>query len=54
MFATMDVLRKAVENNCNFIIAHEPLYYNHLDNTENFKMIQCIWKKRNSLTMINL
>ena len=37
MFATMDVLRKAVKKNCNFIIVHEPLYYNHLDNTEQFQ-----------------
>ena len=37
MFATMDVLRKAVEKNCNLIIVHEPLYYNHLDNTEQFQ-----------------
>jgi putative NIF3 family GTP cyclohydrolase 1 type 2 len=33
MFATMDVLKKAVEMNCNLIIAHEPLFYNHLDET---------------------
>ncbi|MAU72309.1 MAG: hypothetical protein CML04_09450 [Pseudozobellia sp.] len=37
MFATMDVLRKAVAKNCNLIIAHEPLYYNHLDNTDKFQ-----------------
>jgi putative NIF3 family GTP cyclohydrolase 1 type 2 len=37
MFATMDVLKKAVEKKCNLIIVHEPLYYNHLDNTEKFK-----------------
>lgn len=37
MFATMDVLRKAVEKNCNLIITHEPLYYNHFDSTEQFK-----------------
>lgn len=37
MFATMDVLRKAVKKNCNLIIVHEPLYYNHLDNTEQFQ-----------------
>jgi putative NIF3 family GTP cyclohydrolase 1 type 2 len=37
MFATMDVLKKAVELKCNMIISHEPLYYNHLDNTEAFK-----------------
>lgn len=34
MFATMDVLQKAVEMNCNLIIAHEPLYYSHLDDTK--------------------
>ncbi|WP_027586131.1 Nif3-like dinuclear metal center hexameric protein [Prolixibacter bellariivorans] len=34
MFATMDVLREAVKKNCNFIIAHEPLFYNHLDETD--------------------
>ncbi len=37
MFATMDVLRKAVEMNCNLIIAHEPLFYNHLDATAQFQ-----------------
>ena len=37
MFATMEVLKKAVEKNCNFIIVHEPLYYNHLDKTEKFE-----------------
>jgi putative NIF3 family GTP cyclohydrolase 1 type 2 len=36
MFATMDVLKKAVAKNCNLIIVHEPLYYNHLDKTEQF------------------
>jgi putative NIF3 family GTP cyclohydrolase 1 type 2 len=37
MFATMDVLKQAVSKNCNLIIVHEPLYYNHLDET---KMLQ--------------
>ena len=36
MFATLDVLRKAVAMNCNLIIAHEPLFYNHLDETKSF------------------
>ena len=35
MFATMDVLKQAVNKNCNLIIVHEPLYYNHLDETQN-------------------
>ncbi|MEO9893452.1 Nif3-like dinuclear metal center hexameric protein [Aurantibacter sp.] len=37
MFATMDVFRAAVAKNCNLIITHEPLYYNHLDSSENFE-----------------
>jgi putative NIF3 family GTP cyclohydrolase 1 type 2 len=37
MFATMDVLKQAVDKNCNLIIAHEPLYYNHLDETKMFQ-----------------
>ena len=36
MFATMDVLKEAVALNCNLIIAHEPLFYNHLDETKQF------------------
>ena len=36
MFATMPVLKKAVELNSNLIIVHEPLYYNHLDETKQF------------------
>ncbi|MFN8239462.1 MAG: Nif3-like dinuclear metal center hexameric protein [Bacteroidales bacterium] len=36
MFATMDVLQKAVELKCNLIIAHEPLFYNHEDKTIQF------------------
>lgn len=37
MFADMEVLKKAVAENCNFIITHEPVFYNHLDNTETFQ-----------------
>jgi len=37
MFATMPVLKKAVEMNCNLIIVHEPLYYNHTDQTSQFR-----------------
>lgn len=36
MFASMPVLKKAVEMNCNMIIVHEPLYYNHADQTSQF------------------
>jgi putative NIF3 family GTP cyclohydrolase 1 type 2 len=33
MFATMEILQQAVAKKCNLIITHEPLYYNHLDET---------------------
>jgi putative NIF3 family GTP cyclohydrolase 1 type 2 len=36
MFATMGVLKEAVAKKCNLIIAHEPVYYNHLDAKEQF------------------
>jgi putative NIF3 family GTP cyclohydrolase 1 type 2 len=37
MFATMDVLKEAVAKKCNLLIVHEPLYYNHLDETDKLK-----------------
>ncbi len=46
MFATMDVLKKAVEMNCNLIIAHEPLFYNHLDETKQFSSDQVYLDKK--------
>jgi putative NIF3 family GTP cyclohydrolase 1 type 2 len=33
MFATVDVIRKAVALGANFIIAHEPTFYSHSDET---------------------
>lgn len=33
MFATIAVIRKAIDLGANFIIAHEPAFYNHADNT---------------------
>lgn len=33
MFATIEIIRKAIELKANFIIAHEPTFYNHLDET---------------------
>jgi putative NIF3 family GTP cyclohydrolase 1 type 2 len=46
MFATMDVLKQAVEKNCNLIIAHEPLYYNHLDETKQFQNDEVFLQKQ--------
>ena len=34
MFATIDVIRKAIGLGANFIIVHEPTFYNHVDATE--------------------
>jgi putative NIF3 family GTP cyclohydrolase 1 type 2 len=36
MFADMNTLKEAVNQNCNFIITHEPVFYNHLDETDSF------------------
>jgi putative NIF3 family GTP cyclohydrolase 1 type 2 len=33
MFATVDMIRKAIDLGANFIIAHEPTFYNHEDKT---------------------
>lgn len=33
MFATMDVIQQAATSGANFIIAHEPTFYNHRDET---------------------
>jgi putative NIF3 family GTP cyclohydrolase 1 type 2 len=36
MFADIATLREAVKQNCNFIITHEPVFYNHLDETDSY------------------
>ncbi|MCW3117357.1 MAG: NGG1p interacting factor 3 protein, partial [Chitinophagaceae bacterium] len=33
MFATVDIIKQAAKLKANFIIAHEPVFYNHLDDT---------------------
>jgi putative NIF3 family GTP cyclohydrolase 1 type 2 len=37
MFATIAVIRKAIDLGANFIIAHEPTFYNHTDDTSWFQ-----------------
>lgn len=54
MFATMEVLKKAVENNCNLIIVHEPIYYNHLDNTEHLINSSVFLEKKQYINDHNL
>lgn len=34
MFATVEVIKKAIALGANFIIAHEPTFYNHADDTK--------------------
>jgi putative NIF3 family GTP cyclohydrolase 1 type 2 len=34
MFATVDVIKQTARLNANFIIAHEPTFYNHTDDTD--------------------
>src|SRR4051812_47762587 len=34
MFATVELIRKAIDLKANFIIAHEPTFYNHQDDTK--------------------
>ncbi|MCA1759097.1 MAG: Nif3-like dinuclear metal center hexameric protein, partial [Bacteroidales bacterium] len=46
MFADMQVLKEAVEKGCNFIITHEPVFYNHLDQTESFQNDPVFLKKK--------
>jgi hypothetical protein len=41
MFTTVDTIKQAVKLNANFIIAHEPTFYNHTDNID--------WVKDNSV-----
>jgi putative NIF3 family GTP cyclohydrolase 1 type 2 len=34
MFATLEVIQKAIDLRASFIIAYEPTFYNHLDQTD--------------------
>jgi putative NIF3 family GTP cyclohydrolase 1 type 2 len=54
MFATMDVLKKAVSMKCNLIIAHEPLYYNHRDETAQFQNSEVFLAKKKYIEDNNL
>lgn len=54
MFADMATLRKAVEKNCNFIITHEPLFYNHTDETSAFASDPVYLEKKKFIEKHNL
>lgn len=48
-FATVTVIKKAIELKANFIIAHEPTFYNHLDDTDWLKNDEVYQYKANLL-----
>jgi putative NIF3 family GTP cyclohydrolase 1 type 2 len=50
MFATMDALKQAVNKNCNLIIVHEPLYYNHFDETAQLQNDPVFLEKKRFIT----
>jgi putative NIF3 family GTP cyclohydrolase 1 type 2 len=54
MFATIDVIRKAIDLGANFIIVHEPTFYNHVDATDWLKDDDVYQYKRDLLTKHNI
>lgn len=54
MFADMATLKEAVRQNCNFIITHEPVFYNHLDETDSFTDDPVFQEKMKFITENNL
>ncbi|QJW90868.1 NGG1p interacting factor NIF3 [Spirosoma taeanense] len=49
MFATAEVIEKTAAAGANFIIAHEPTFYNHLDETDWLKNDPVVTYKQNLL-----
>jgi putative NIF3 family GTP cyclohydrolase 1 type 2 len=54
MFATIDVIREAISLKANLIIAHEPTFYNHHDETEWIKDHDVYRYKRDLLEQNNI
>ncbi|PSR56597.1 NGG1p interacting factor NIF3 [Adhaeribacter arboris] len=54
MFATVEVIRKAIDLKANFIIAHEPTFYNHLDETDWLEKDDVYQYKANLLKQHNI
>ncbi|WP_461084300.1 Nif3-like dinuclear metal center hexameric protein [Spirosoma flavus] len=52
MFTTTEVIEKAVAAKANFIIAHEPTFYNHLDETD-WLSNDPVFKQKNELLTKN-
>jgi putative NIF3 family GTP cyclohydrolase 1 type 2 len=54
MFPTIDVIRKTIEQKANFIIVHEPSFYNHQDDTAWLEKDEVFQYKKNLLTKNNI
>ena len=54
MFATIDVITKAIDAGANFIIAHEPAFYNHTDDTSWLQDDNVYQYKANLLQQYNI
>lgn len=54
MFATVEVIRKAIDLKANFIIAHEPTFYNHQDETDWLEKDDVYQYKANLLKQHNI
>jgi len=54
MFATIDIIGQAIKNGANFIIAHEPTFYNHTDDTAWVSPNHIVQKKQELLAKNNI
>lgn len=54
MFATIDVIEKAIARKANFIIAHEPTFYSHTDDTDWLQQDTVYRYKRDLLAKHNI
>ncbi|GAB3957408.1 hypothetical protein GCM10028805_50060 [Spirosoma harenae] len=54
MFATTEVIHKAIAAGANFIIVHEPTFYNHLDETDWLQQNSVFRQKFDLLTKHNI
>lgn len=54
MFATVKVIKEAIRLNANFIIAHEPTYYNHRDDTKWVEKNNVVEQKQRLLAKNNI
>ncbi|MDQ3291991.1 MAG: Nif3-like dinuclear metal center hexameric protein [Bacteroidota bacterium] len=54
MFATVEVIRKAIDLKANFIIAHEPTFYSHQDETDWLEKDDVYQYKANLLKQHNI